>query len=184
MARAGRNIVDGRGAERVVEALQSSTTALLVRPATEADSRTIWDWANDPATRAASFSPEPIPWERHVTWFTGKLHDPRCHLYVVTDKDQRPLGMVRYDVEDSEAVVSINLSPACRGRGLGPVALRQSADCLFDKAPVHNVIALIKPENQASVVAFERAGYRSQGQTVVNGCGALRFRLERQEARS
>jgi UDP-2,4-diacetamido-2,4,6-trideoxy-beta-L-altropyranose hydrolase len=177
MSRAGRQVVDGHGASRVVDAIRSQGPAVLLRRAGDQDCRAIWEWANDPLTRAASFSAEPIPWDKHVDWYQTKLGDPSCLLYLVTDPAGESLGMVRYDAKDGEAVVSINLAPASRGRGLGPIALRLSAHRVFAESNIQTIIADIKPDNRASVAAFQRAGY----QAVVGARGALRFRFERKE---
>ena len=59
MSERGRKLVDGRGAERVVSAMQPLN--LHLRPAERKDCRLLWEWANDPATRAAAFSTGTIP---------------------------------------------------------------------------------------------------------------------------
>jgi UDP-2,4-diacetamido-2,4,6-trideoxy-beta-L-altropyranose hydrolase len=183
MARAGRVLVDGHGARRVVEAIRLGRATVSVRRAGHDDCRPIWEWANDPAARAASFSSGPISWERHVAWYAKKLSDPACYLYVVTDAQERPVGMVRYDVEASEAVVSINIAPAQRGRGLGPVVLRTTARKLFAESDVQRIVALVKPENRVSVAAFERAGYDLLDESTVEGPNAFRLVLSRKERR-
>ncbi|MGH9508910.1 MAG: UDP-2,4-diacetamido-2,4,6-trideoxy-beta-L-altropyranose hydrolase, partial [Terriglobales bacterium] len=78
MSQAGQSLVDGRGAERVVEILAGPP--LRLRRATEQDCRLLWEWANDPDTRANSFSSELIPWDDHQRWFRAKLSDPACLL--------------------------------------------------------------------------------------------------------
>jgi len=69
LAARGKELVDGEGVERVLMHLQGRR--LRLRCAAEGDSRTIWSWANDPETRAHSFSTEPIPWEKHTTWYAA-----------------------------------------------------------------------------------------------------------------
>ncbi len=56
MSERGRRLVDGGGAERVVSAMQP--LILHLRPAERKDCRLLWEWANDPVTRAAAFSTE------------------------------------------------------------------------------------------------------------------------------
>ncbi|MDE0840049.1 MAG: UDP-2,4-diacetamido-2,4,6-trideoxy-beta-L-altropyranose hydrolase, partial [Kiritimatiellae bacterium] len=60
---AGQGVVDGRGAERVVNALSGDT--LVFRPLEHRDSQQVWLWANEGETRQASFSSEPIVWSEH-----------------------------------------------------------------------------------------------------------------------
>jgi UDP-2,4-diacetamido-2,4,6-trideoxy-beta-L-altropyranose hydrolase len=181
LARAGRLLVDGGGARRVVEAIRLGRPSVSVRRASHDDCRPIWEWANDAGTRAASFSSDPITWDRHVAWYAKKLSEPACYFYVVTDAKGPPIGMARYDVEAGEAVVSINIAPAQRGRGLGPAVLRSTACKFFSESDVRKIVALIKPENRASVAAFERAGYHLLDEVSVEGYDALRFVFCREE---
>jgi UDP-2,4-diacetamido-2,4,6-trideoxy-beta-L-altropyranose hydrolase len=181
LARIGRLLVDGRGSQRVVEALRSKCPTLLVRRAGHDDCRTIWEWANDMATRSASFSSDSIPWDEHVAWFTKTLSDPACHIYIVLDGCRCPVGTVRYDDHGSEAIVSINLAPTHRGRGLGSAVLRSTTRALFRESNVRKIVALVKPENRASVSVFERAGYVPSGKTRVAGLDALRLVFTKEE---
>ncbi|HEY6329370.1 MAG TPA: UDP-2,4-diacetamido-2,4,6-trideoxy-beta-L-altropyranose hydrolase, partial [Blastocatellia bacterium] len=64
MSRAGRELIDGNGADRVVDCLHSPSVRL--RRATTNDSLVVWKWANDPGVRLVSFSPDPIPLESHL----------------------------------------------------------------------------------------------------------------------
>lgn len=80
LSAAGRKLVDGRGALRVVRALRG--TSMSLRPAVADDSRRLFDWANDPVVRSVSFRSEPIAWEDHSRWFAGKLTDPQAALFI------------------------------------------------------------------------------------------------------
>src|SRR5262249_14791779 len=79
MSTVGRVMIDGGGAERVVTLLsqlheEPHEDALQLRLATREDAGLLWQWANDPQTRANSFHQESIPWDQHVSWYTAKLH--------------------------------------------------------------------------------------------------------------
>jgi UDP-2,4-diacetamido-2,4,6-trideoxy-beta-L-altropyranose hydrolase len=178
MARRGSELVDGRGAERVVGRMTRPVAEdLLLRAARPDDCRRVWEWANDPAVRAASFSGEPIPWERHCDWFTRKLTDPRCVFYLATDSKGDALGQVRFDVgaDDSKAVISVSLAPDRRGRGLGTKMIRSATDKILTTKHVQSVLALIKEGNLPSRLAFLKAGYVEDGTTTVNGLPAWRL---------
>ena len=68
----GQALVDGEGAMRVVMHLQGSGVRL--RKARLQDREQVWEWANEPKARAASFSPgpladQPIPFDHaHRLW--------------------------------------------------------------------------------------------------------------------
>lgn len=147
---------------------------IRLRPATADDARRIFEWANDPTTRAVSFSSEPIPWETHVAWFARKLADPACRLYVVCDDDE-PVGQVRLDHEGARATISVAIAEPHRGRGLGVAAIR--AALLESEAEA--IDAFILDDNARSIAAFERAGFTLAERTTIAGRGAVRLELTR-----
>lgn len=144
---------------------------LSVRPVTEADSRVLWEWANDPVVRAWAFDASPITWEEHCRWFAGKRANPGCAMYLIL-RDGAPAGQVRFDVQpDGAAEIDISLAPEARGRGLGAEALERACEAfeLLGKARV--LIAVVKPDNAASRRVFTRAGFAEQA----SGPHAVRF---------
>lgn len=175
MSERGRSLVDGLGSFRVWRLLNEPL--LDLRSATPDDCRRVFDWANEPATRAASFSSEPIPWETHVQWFTRKLADPQCRLWIV-EACPATLGQVRFDLEGRVAAISVGLDPAQRGRNLGALLIWAACRKLAREADVERIVAFIKPDNAASIRAFEKAGFARAGATTVNGQPALRFEFD------
>jgi spore coat polysaccharide biosynthesis protein SpsF len=129
-----------------------------LRGALRADSERVWVWRNDPETRAASFDPEAIPWETHEEWFRETLsrHDRRLYIVVADGADT---GLVRLDVVDAEAEVSIHLAPEARYRGIGAMALRAVVGEAFDGLGLTRVYGNIRPDNQPSLAAFAKAGF-------------------------
>ena len=117
----GRDLVDGRGASRVAREMMARTAlaSVRVRPATLDDARPVLDWANDPVTRSVSFTQSEILWEDHQPWFARRLADPGCRLLIGENAQGAPVGMVRFDLHEGVATISINIAPAHRGQGLG-----------------------------------------------------------------
>ena len=83
MAQIGRSLVDGEGADRVAMRLIGSP--LRLRPAREDDCRLLWEWANDPETRKASFSSEEILWNDHAAWYAKKLSEKTTMILLGVD---------------------------------------------------------------------------------------------------
>ena len=163
--------VDGLGVERVVRRLRYPP--LRFRRVEEADCRRIWEWANDPITRAASFSSEPIGWETHVDWFYRKLDDSSCQFFIAEDSKGTPVGQVRYDRDKDKWIISVSVAPEFRGRGYGMAIIALSIDEL---SPYHGIIhAYIKPDNRASIRAFEKTGFVDQGMTTVKNSPARHY---------
>ena len=125
---------------------------MTLRKATPDDAADLLAWRNDPLTRAMSRNSDPVEAADHARWFQRALQDPTCTLLIGED-DGRKIGMVRLS-RGEETEVSINLNPAVRGRGLSrellTKALAQESGAL---------LAVIKPENLASIRLFEGAGF-------------------------
>jgi len=180
MAQRGRGLVDGLGVPRVLTELKASMTTL--RPVGENDARLLWGWANDPTTRSVSFTTEPIPWEDHVKWLEGKMKDPNCFLYIALARGGTPLGQIRFDVEGSEAEVSVSLDARFRGRGYGSALVLAGSRKLFGDSRVRLLRAHVKEHNEPSVRAFLKAGYEPAGQTQVRGHDAMLLTLRKGES--
>jgi UDP-2,4-diacetamido-2,4,6-trideoxy-beta-L-altropyranose hydrolase len=175
MARRGPELVDSMGAVRVTDRMKA--TCLRLRPAKHEDCRIIWEWANEPATRAASFSSTDIPWEQHQRWFDEKLHDPRCIFFVAEDPDQTPLGQVRFELQEREAVISVSLAKQYHGLGYGPTIIREAVRQVLADRPVERINAYIRPENIASCRAFAKVGFLPHQRTEVRGSPAVHLVL-------
>lgn len=177
MSRRGREIVDGMGVERVVTYLHALPFGL--RRACEMDCRLIWEWANEPGARMASFSSEPIPWEDHRRWFAARVNAPECFFYIASDREGNPLGQIRFDLSSNEGVVSVSLAPAARGKGRGAALIARGAEQFFNESHAAVVHAYIKPENLPSCRAFESADFAAAGTAVMRGHPALHYLLRR-----
>lgn len=178
MRAAGRALVDGQGAARVVQVLDDA--AVRLRRAVEADARLLWEWANEPSTRAVSFSTAEIPWDVHVDWLRRRLADPGVSLWIAVDRSDQAVGQVRFEPAGDGRVVSVSTSPACRGRGLGTAIIRAGTRRMASRI-AGPVIAYIRPDNAASLAAFVKAGYRRTGTEQVHGHEAVRLEFDRSD---
>jgi len=131
-----------------------------LRRARPDDEALLLRWRNEPSTRAASMSTGEIAPEHHHAWFSQKLANPDCALFIV-EEDGRPVGQVRLDrIGPDLAEVSIGLDVEARGRGLGREALRYAAREAQHLLGVKGLKALVKPDNASSLAAFAAAGFR------------------------
>lgn len=159
MGRRCEQLVDARGAERVARHLML-LPQLLLRPARPEDSHLILDWRNDPQTRHFSHNQEEITFADHEGWFTRSLANPQ-RLLLMAEVGGRPAGVLRYELQDTAALVSINLAPQSRGYGLAAAILRYGSDWLRSHCPgIGEIRAEILSGNQASTRAFADAGYQ------------------------
>ncbi len=179
MVDTGRELVDGNGTTRILMHLNADR--LHIRDAHEDDCKQLWEGANDPEVRAVSFSPEAIPWERHIQWFSSKLNDPACVLQIAANGDEIPAGQIRYELDGDQAVVSISLDRQFRGKGYGSPLIWRSAQKFFENTAATTIHAYVKEGNEASVRAFQNAGYRKLERSTVRDQEAVHLVLSRSD---
>jgi len=153
--------IDGKGPSRIIDAI--CDPLITLRKAELSDCKRVWSWINDPIVRSVSFSPEPISLECHKEWFSSALIDPALVYYIAVDKDARPFGQVRFQVESDAAVISVLVDPEYRGRSLGSTLIRYATEQFFKETEIVLVKAFIKTGNEVSRKAFAKAGYIEQG---------------------
>jgi UDP-2,4-diacetamido-2,4,6-trideoxy-beta-L-altropyranose hydrolase len=177
------DLVDGAGVTRVVEAMEESTAparerkkkGIRVRLAGPTDARFLWELANDRDVRANSFNTGAIPWEDHLSWIEARLSDPSTVLLVAVDAVSNPCGQIRFDVKGHEAELNYSLAREARGKGFGATLIESGLHYLFRNSNVGRVNALVKVENIASLVTFERAGWVREKDVDVRDARCARF---------
>lgn len=165
MARQGRQLSDGKGVNRVL--MHMTDQEFKLRRVCEEDCRLIWEWANDPEVRAVSFKSESIPWEQHVQWFNSKLNDTRCFFFIVMNNEELPIGQIRYEIEEDQAIISISLGREFRGKGYGSTVIRVASQKFFNVSNVDVIHSYVRQGNEDSARAFVKAGFKETGKTVV-----------------
>ena len=176
MSHRGRELVDGLGSERVCGALLGRE--LKFRLVREGDRRLLFDWAADPAARAASFYSAAISWEGHIGWFSERLQDCDSVIYIGENAAGDALGLVRFQIKGEIAVLSVNVAPEVRGIGWGRRLIAFATHSLVRARSVRRIDAFVKLGNDASVRLFDAIGYRRAGIKQVAGQEALLFSQE------
>lgn len=176
-ARLGRKcggLVDGLGAKRICRSLLETQIRLDI--AVERDIRQIYEWANEPAVRAVSHHPDPIPWEDHVRWFADKLCKQDCRIVFARSDTGIPLGQVRFDRTEKRATVSVIVDRAIRGRMIGGALLRLACARAFESDNCLKTLeASILSGNQPSINTFESAGFVRIEETKQAGKEWIRY---------
>lgn len=137
------------------------TNSISVRGADEADSKSIWEWRNDPHTRKNSVEQNEVSWESHCQWYAQSLEAENRRIFVGIDEDtDTAIGMVRFDINATEftAATSINLNPDWRGKGISAQLLRLAIGEI-QREQTLVLTAEIKPDNTPSIKCFERCGF-------------------------
>jgi UDP-2,4-diacetamido-2,4,6-trideoxy-beta-L-altropyranose hydrolase len=135
-----------------------------LRAAEAADADWLLLLQHEPATRRFARTPEPPSREQHVRWLAA-IFEERSSVLAIVETNGVPSGMIRLDRseffsdEHPRYEVSIAISDAFHGRGIGSAALRLIG-ALYPGAILD---AFVLPENQVSLRMFLSAGYIDVG---------------------
>lgn len=135
-------------------------SAMVLRSVVQADEALLLQWANDPATRAASRVHVPIAAADHHRWLERRLATPDDARLWIGETDGAPIGVVRFERRTPTAVeVSIAVAPYARGRGLARALLVAGVAAARAAFGPVTILADILPGNDASVALFTGAGF-------------------------
>jgi RimJ/RimL family protein N-acetyltransferase len=149
-------------------------TDLALRRAGPADEELLLSWRNDAATRAASFSQEPIDPATHHAWLERALADPDT-LVLIAEEEGRPVAQVRVNrTAAGIGEIHVVVAPEARGRGVARSTLVAGTAEAAAALEVREVLARVKPGNPASLRAFRSAGFGEQRER--GGVVELRWR--------
>lgn len=154
----------------------SKNITVSQRESVFSDAPLLYQWANDPDTRKASFNPRQISWQEHQRWLSQTLKDPLIHLYIVS-QNSRPVGTYRLHIKNDRAFVSVSVAPHSRYQGFGALLLGllvKTAGSLGTKT----LIAQVRTDNPASRRLFEKCGFKAVDKGVKNSLTFFRFELE------
>ena len=158
MSKAGMALVDGQGAQRVSSAMLAGLVRL--RPAAPSDSARVFEWRNAPRVREMSLDNTEIAKPLHKRWFEQVLA-ASDQVLLIGEDDEGPAGVVRFDLSEDSATISIYLAQERFGQGLGSSLLRAAEHWLATSHPeILWVHAQVRAVNTASLRLFEQGGYR------------------------
>jgi UDP-2,4-diacetamido-2,4,6-trideoxy-beta-L-altropyranose hydrolase len=152
----GGSLIDGFGPSRICCIL--SPSEINLRPVIQEDCERIWNWANDPSVRAISFSKSFIDWDEHVHWFKNRKNLPS--FYLALSPDNIPLGQVRVEQINNEAVISMMIDKDFRNRGYGVKLIINACAKVFQSSEIKEIHAYIETDNKLSFKTFIKAGFK------------------------
>jgi hypothetical protein len=150
-------LVDGRGAGKVVNKLKAQVVQMRVADAK--DAQAIFEWRNHPSVRNHSANTQEINWGKHCEWFKQRLSDNSGSI-LIGEVNRQALGVVRFDIFNHEAMVSIFLVPDSGLKGWGSCLLEQAESWLRQHHPeVVKLHAQVLPNNEPSKKLFDKLNY-------------------------
>ena len=152
---------------------------ITYRPLESKDLMLLLEWTNEPETRLNSFNTNQITLKEHTAWFNKTIQNPNA-VYFICQVNKIAVGLVRFDKNENYTTVGINISSVFRGQGLSSTFLKDCSQLYFLKNSLI-INAFIKPQNVASIKAFEKAGYSFLKETEIKNAKAVVYKLEKNE---
>jgi RimJ/RimL family protein N-acetyltransferase len=157
LSQRGAAFVDGTGVCQVLAVLKAQM--LHIRLANIHDSPHIFNWRNHPQIRSISSNTKEISWSDHTQWFDNRLRSDHGPLLIGEIRDQA-IGVVRFDIYESSAEVSIYLVPDSGLKGWGSLLLSHAESWLQRHFPqVVTLHAKVLPDNEPSKKMFAKLNY-------------------------
>jgi RimJ/RimL family protein N-acetyltransferase len=136
-----------------------SSSCIDIRVATLHDSTQLFDWRNHPSVRSVSHNPEAINWADHQQWLTEVLTSSNRFL-LIGQHQNTAVGVVRFDIKENEAEISIYLVPGVHESGFGQDLLMSAEYWLIDNHPeIRKLRADVLSSNERSYRFFKSAGF-------------------------
>jgi RimJ/RimL family protein N-acetyltransferase len=132
----------------------------FMREAIAEDIHLAFNWANNFELRKYSFNKEEITFSEHSEWFYRKINDSKV-LYLIGFIESVPVGSIRFDIQEKNALISYLVDESWQKMGLGRIMIVEGIKILIKKLPkIKSLNGLVLPENIASVKTFERLGFK------------------------
>lgn len=157
ISRKAWSAVDGRGVIRVIRNLLIGEIDIqVVKPS---DSPKLFEWRNHPRVRSASKNQELISWEGHQKWFSSVMAS-NDRILLIGRTNTMDVGVVRFDIQEEAAEISIYLVPDTDSSGQGQSLLWAAEQWFRKNRPAIRFIrANVLGRNELSQRMFLEAGY-------------------------
>ena len=132
----------------------------IIRLAIAEDIHITFNWANNFELRKYSFNKKEIAFSEHSEWFNWKINDSKV-LYLIGFVESVPVGSIRFDIQEENALISYLVDENWQKMGLGRIMLAEGIKILIKKLPeIKSLTGFVFPENIASMKTFERLGFK------------------------
>lgn len=133
---------------------------LTIKKADTNDCIDVFNWRNNPESRKMFIISRKVGWDEHKEWFKNSLLNPRKVLLICYDEFKEKVGIVRFDIESKQTLISINLNPLKRGQGLSSQCLTESIKFFNSNYNLKGrIVAIVKEENIRSIKSFRSSGF-------------------------
>lgn len=160
-----QRVIDGKSRQRLLaifKELAHKHNILQFKKAGKADADILFNWINDEEVRVQSLSKNNISYSEHTSWFSKKLADKNCYLYIIY-KSNSAVGMIRFDINDNNCMISYLVDKSERGKGMGALIIQEGIKHFKEDSNFKGCLkATVRSTNIASLKIFERAGFEKE----------------------
>lgn len=119
----------------------------------------LFEWANENDVRENSFNSEKINYENHKKWFKRCLADQDIDNFICY-LDSNPVGQIRLEYHNGEAVINYSIVKNYRGQGFGGRIIKLiESEIILSRPEILFLIGRVKCDNIASQRIFENNNY-------------------------
>lgn len=157
-------LIDGKSRWRLKKIFYelSSANEIVFRKAKPDMADLLFNWINDPEVRTQSLLTKPISYAEHSNWFTKKIADKNCYLYIVYNSSL-PIGMIRFDINYNSCTISYLVDKSQRGKGIGTSIIKLGIEQFKNDSNFKGFLkAVVKNINIASLKIFDKCGFERE----------------------
>lgn len=102
-------------------------------------------------------------------WYEFILNSPYFYIFIVKDEDNNLKGLIKYELSEECAIVSIYLAESVRGKKHSQKLLRESFEEIKKIWKIDGFEAYILKENTASINLFKSLNFKFEKNADYNG---------------
>ncbi|MDD4990292.1 MAG: GNAT family N-acetyltransferase [Candidatus Pacebacteria bacterium] len=138
-----------------------------LKKADKNDKQFLFGLRNKPYVYENSGTPRPVKWQEHTDWLEKVLSgEANKELFIIEFKEE-PAGQIRFDFNNSKAIVNISLLKEFQNKGIAFSALQAGIEKMKEEKQIKTFIAEVYQDNIASQKLFEKLEFQFQSQKDV-----------------
>ena len=136
---------------------------IILKPFTEGDSDTYFNWINNPKNMIGLDRVLPVTLTEHRTWYKNLIEDKSKVAFSICLTNQSRIGMVSLtDINWRHRKAEVRIIIGAEGslsKGYGKAALQEISQFSFYQLGLNKLYAYILEHNISSIKAFEGSGF-------------------------
>lgn len=150
--------MDGHIQECYISLFRQLERGYYLREVRTVDVDLLYQWVNDSIVRQNAFNTDEINYEGHCCWFAQCLNSEDVKIYILV-KNGMPMGQVRLNIENGEALIDYSIALEYRGQGVGCTIIELICGKVKCMKNISSLVAYVKIENTPSRHVFLKNGF-------------------------